>query len=203
MQNRFLVRALLAASFILLGACGAGNRTEIDSYSTDASGDFSTLKTYRWDFAAMGKAVPQGGHLPEFDRVLCEHVDKYMVQMGYQRVNKGATDFVLDYRVVVTQQEAVEATGANIDNGQQANEYGLRWTFDKGQTPTYQGLQAPKDNMVVYRNGTLHLGAFDKQGRSLWHTSATRILAERGNEAERRAALRIAVDKLMAEFPQR
>ena len=203
MKTRFFHHTLFLVSLLLLTACSTGSqRTEIDQHSTDISSDFSQLKTYRWDFAAMGKTVPEGGHFGEFDRVLCEHVDKHLAEMGYQRVAKGNTDFVLDYRVVVTQQEAAEASATGVDNNQQANQYGLRWTFDKDQSPTYQGLQAPKDNMVVYRNGTLHLGAFDNQGRSLWHTSASRILGERANEAERRAALRIAVNKLMQEFPR-
>lgn len=186
--------------FILAG-CTVSDHTAIDTYSTEADADFNQLKTYRWDFAAMGKLQPDGSHLPEFDRVLCEHVDKHLAERGFTRVEKGNADFTLDYRVVITREEAAANGAANLENEQKNNEYGLRWTFDRDESPSFQGLKAPKDQTVIYQHGTLHLGAFNAQGASIWHSSATRILTGRNNEAERRAALRIAVNKLMDEFP--
>lgn len=202
MRHSTLIRTGIASLLLcLLTACATSDRTAIKRLDTDVDANFAELKTYRWDFAALGKIQPEGGHIPEFDRVLCEHVDKHMAERGYRRVDQGDADFVLDYRVVITQQEGSEATGGTMENEQRANEYGLRWTFDRDESPTFQGLQAPKDQTFVYRNGTLHLAAFDPQGRVIWHSSATRLLNGRGNEAERRAALRIAVNKLMDRFP--
>ncbi len=194
--------ALIGALLTGVIACTASKRTEIDTYSTEASANFSSLKTYRWDFSALGKTQPDGAHTAEFDRVLCEHVDKHMAELGYKRIDKGTSDFALDYRVVVTQQEAAVNGNANAENEQKSSGYGWRWVFGGGEKPTYQGLQAPKDETEFYRTGTLHLGAVDTQGNVIWHSSATRIIGERVNEAERRAALRIAVNKLMDTFPK-
>ena len=193
----------LVATLVVLGACTASKRTQIDEESTDASFNPYEMKTYRWDFSAMGKNAPEGGHLPEFSRVVCEHVDQQLAAKGYQRVDKGPADFVMDYRVQITQEEAAMNAAPRTQNDQKANEYGLRWTFDNNESPTFRGMQAPKDEMVVYQQGSLHLGATDNQKNTIWHYTASRILNGRGNEAERRAAIRIAVDKLMEKFPAR
>lgn len=194
---------LILALCALLTACTASKRTEIVEEDTDGSFEPDQLKTYRWDFSAMGKNAPEGGHLPEFNRVVCEHVDKHLSEKGYQRVDQGPADFIMDYRVTITQEEAAMAPANRGENDQKANEYGLRWTFDSNETPTFRGMQAPKDEIMVYQQGTLHLGATNNNKQAIWHYTANRILSGRGNEAERRAAIRIAVDKLMAEFPDR
>lgn len=197
MCNRLLITVLLGS----LVACTSSGRTAIDTHSTEASANFSQLKTYRWDYSALGKIQPDGSHMPELDRVVCEHVDKIMSEKGYARAATGKADFTLDYRITITQQEAAEGAVVTPDNQSEANDYGLRWTFDKGESPSFKGLQAPKNQTVIYQNGTLHLAAFDNQGQAIWHSSATRILNGRANEAERRAALRIAVNKIMKTFP--
>jgi hypothetical protein len=174
---------------------------KIEKYSTDVSADFHQLKTYRWDFMAMGKSQPEGGHLAEFDRVLCEHVDKHLAQMGYTRAEKGPTDFTLDYRVVMKQEQSADDAATTNTRNEENNPFGWRWSINDTGSPTYQGLKAPKSETQIYRTGTLHLAAVDNQGHIIWHRSATRILNEHGNEAERRAGLRIAVNKLMESFP--
>lgn len=195
--NALLISLLLGS----LTACTTSGKTTIETYSPETSADISQLKTYRWDFSAMGKVQPDGSHMPEFDRVVCDHIDKHLAERGYTRVAKGNADFTLDYRVTIRQEEAAESKTIPADAKSEANDYGLRWTFDKGESPSFKGLQAPKDQTVIYRNGTLHLAAFDKQGNIIWHTSASRILNEHANEAARRAALRIAVNKIMDTFP--
>lgn len=202
MMNKIYLRAvnvlLISALFTLLTACTSSGRTAIDKHSTEASANFSELKTYRWDFKALGKVQPDGSHMAELDRVVCDHVDKILGEKGYKRVASGNADFVLDYRITVTQEEAAEN---NTGVSSEANDYGLRWTFDKDESPSFKGLQAPKSETVIYRNGTLHLAAFNQQNQTIWHSSASRILSENPNEAERRAALRVAVNKIMRTFP--
>ena len=190
--------AMLLGSLI---ACTSSGRTSIDTHSTEASANFSQLKTYRWDYSALGKIQPDGSHMPELDRVVCEHIDKIMSEKGYTRATTGKADFTLDYRITITQQEAAEDSIVTPDQQSEANDYGLRWTFDKGESPSFKGLQAPKSQTVIYQNGTLHLAAFDNQGHVIWHSSASRILNGRANEAERRAAVRVAVNKIMKTFP--
>lgn len=200
-SNSFFRLALLSI-VLATTACSTTNRDNVKTYSTEASADFSDTKTYRWDFSGMESTVPEGGHTQEFNRVVCEHVDMLMNDRGFKRVAQGDADITLDYRVVVTQEEAVEDSTADIDNTAETdNDYGLRWTFDKDELPAFQGLQAPKDQTTLYRRGTLHIAAFNSQGQAIWHSSSTRILEGRSNEAERRAALRIAVDKIMKTFP--
>ena len=193
--------ALIAMLLGSLVACSGSGRTSIDTHSTEASADFSQLKTYRWDYSALGKIQPDGSHMPELDRVVCEHVDKIMSEKGYTRAATGKTDFTLDYRITITQQEAAEDSVVTPDQQSEANDYGLRWTFDKGESPSFKGLQAPKSQTVIYQNGTLHIAAFDNQDHVIWHSSASRILNGRANEAERRAAVRVAVNKIMKTFP--
>ncbi len=195
--NALLVSVLVGS----LASCTSSGRTEIETHDTEASANFTQLKTYRWDFAAMGKAQPDGSHMPEFDRVVCDHVDKDMSEKGFTRVASGRADFTLDYRITVTQEAAGETPIVDPNIQSEANEYGLRWTFDKGESPSFKGLQAPKTQTVIYQNGTLHIAAFDNQGHMIWHSSATRILNKRANEAERRAAVRVAVDKIMNTWP--
>ena len=78
MCNRLLITVLLGS----LVACTSSGRTSIDTHSTEASANFSQLKTYRWDYSALGKIQPDGSHMPELDRVVCEHVDKIMSEKG-------------------------------------------------------------------------------------------------------------------------
>ena len=198
---KFFNALLISSMLAMLSACMSSGRTSIETYSTDASADFSQLKTYRWDNTAMGKTLPDGGHLPEFDRVVSDHVDKILAEKGYKRVAGGAADFVLDYRIVVKEGEAAENPIVTPDAQSEANDYGFRWTFDKTEKPTFKGLQAPESQTVIYRQGTLHLAAYDKQGQTIWHSSATKIINEQSNEASRRAAIRVAVNKMMRTFP--
>ena len=109
--------------------------------------------------------------------------------------------YVLDYRIVVKEGEAAENPIVTPDAQSEANDYGFRWTFDKTEKPTFKGLQAPESQTVIYRQGTLHLAAYDKQGQTIWHSSATKIINEQSNEASRRAAIRVAVNKMMRTFP--
>lgn len=198
-HGKSLLMALLLCS---VGACTFSEHTRISSVRTETHADFSQLKTYRWDFSALGRLQPEGGHIAEMDSALCGHVDKHLAEKGYRRVETGPADFTLDYRVVVTQKEASMNGNSSSENAQRSNEYGLRWSFDKDAAPTFEGLQAPRDKTVLYRYGELHIAAFEAQGRTIWYNTATRILEGQGsNEAERRAAVRIAVDKLMDEFP--
>ena len=201
-KSLHICKGLLIA-FLLgsLVACSFSGRTSIEEHSTEASANFSQLKIYRWDYSALGKIQPDGSHMPELDRVVCEHVDKIMSEKGYTRATTGKADFTLDYRITITQQEAAADSIVTPDQQSEANDYGLRWTFDKGESPSFKGLQAPKNQTVIYQNGKLHLAAFDNQGHVIWHSSASRILNGRANEAERRAALRIAVNKIMKTFP--
>lgn len=204
--NLWIKSLLILALLGVTSACSSGRRTDLNNYDTDASADFAALKTYRWNFSGLGKTVPTGGHTREFNHVVCEHVDMLMNDLGYARAGKGKADFTLDYRVVVTQEEAVENdTPASIDNNNysEANNYGLRWTFEGKELPSFKGLQAPKDQAILYQRGELHIAAINQQGQVIWHRSATKILDGRKNEAERRAALRIAVEKIMASFPKK
>lgn len=202
LKNAFTA-GLAVAAILLLSACSGTKPLSIEKYDRDISADFQNLTTYRWDFSALGEKEPKGGHLPEFNLVLCEHVDKHMAQMGYQRVETNNADFVLDYRVVIEQGEAADDQADATDSLSQVdevNQYSLRWHFDKRSTPA---MEAPKDHMTPYQRGTLHLGALDDKNQVLWHYSVSKILNQRANEAERRAAMRIAIDKLMKEFPER
>ncbi|HRF87317.1 MAG: DUF4136 domain-containing protein [Cellvibrionales bacterium] len=199
-QKMIMRFALILCACFAISACSSSSRTDVETHSTDTSADFEELKTYRWDFSGMDKTVPTGGHTQEFNRVVCEYVDMLMNDRGFTRVAKGDADITLDYRVVVTQEETEENDAPAFDNSE-ANDYGLRWTFDKDKSPTFQGLQAPKTHAVLYNRGELHLAAFNTQGQTVWHSSAARILKGSSNEAERRAALRIAVEKIMRTFP--
>ncbi len=184
-----------------LSACSINHSTIIESYATDAPFDAKALKTYRWDFSALGKKQPKGGHFTEFDRVLFESVNKILAEKGYQRAETGtAADFVLDYRVVIREQEAAVNTPSL--HASEANPFGFRWVFGRdGNTPVFEGLRPPHDEMLPYQNGTLYFGAFNKDKQLIWYHSASRILSDRANEAERRSALRLVVEKLMADFP--
>lgn len=200
---RLFHSAVIAMAVLLLPACWNNKPLSIEKYDKDISTDFANLKTYRWDFSALGEKEPKGGHLPEFNLVLCEYVDKHMAEMGYQKIDSGHADFVLDYRIVIEQGEAADDK-ASADNTMshvdETNDYSLRWHFDKRAAPT---METPKDHMTPYQRGTLHLGAMDEKHQALWHYSVSKILNQRANEAERRAAMRIAIDKLMNEFPTR
>ena len=95
---KFLV-TLTAA--IMLSACSGTKPLTIESYDTDVSADFSSMKTYRWDFSALREKEPTGGHLPEFNLVLCEHVDQHLSQLCYQRVYNAPSDFEFDYCILI------------------------------------------------------------------------------------------------------
>ena len=108
--------------------------------------------------------------------------------------------------------DAGQAIAADVEQGEAAddqaqetlshtdevNEYKLRWYFDKRATPN---MEEPKDHMTPYQRGILHLGAFNENNQAVWHYSVSKILNQRANEAERRAGMRVAIDKLMKKFP--
>lgn len=200
--HRFL--ALLLA--VWLAGCTSDRNFAVENVGSEASSEFSALKTYHWNFDGLRDAVPTGGHLPEFNRVVCEHVDQHLAALGYQRVApEQQADFVMDYRITVEQAEAASDDDAarslqDLSNVEEVNNYSLRWRFDERNAPH---VEAPKDHMVPYQRGTLHLGASNDHGQTIWHYSVSKMLNQRANEAERRAALRIAVDKVMKSFPSK
>ena len=195
---------LLLCSLLMLAACTSSTKSfSVENQGRDISTNVGTLKTYAWDFDALRDKLPTGGHLPEFNRVLCEHVDKHLAELGYQRVDGEHSDFVLDYRVVFEKGEAADDLSPameSLSHVEEVNDYSLRWRFDKRTNPE---VEEPKDHMAVYQRGILHIAAVDNSQRVMWHYSVSKILNQRANEAERRAALRIAIDKVMKEFPTR
>ena len=201
----FIGCIVIAAAASLSGCTGNSKHLTVENAGSEASAELSQLKTYHWDFEGLRDAVPTGGHLPEFNRVVCEHVDQQLAALGYQRVAPEQTaDFVMDYRITIEEAEAASDDASqsiqNMSTVEEINNYSLRWRFNERNAPQ---VEAPKDHMVPYQRGTLHLGASNNSGQTIWHYSVSRMLNQRSNEAERRAALRIAIDRVMKHFPNK
>lgn len=194
-MKQFILPSLFALS---LGACSS-------QVSPLLGGDgqrLTQLNTYQWDAQALSQAQTNGYRLSDMEQTITDHVDSIMSAKGYQRVASNG-DFRLDYRILIEEKTtAKQDKTAHSENDQAPNEYGLRWRFDeKGGSTEFEGLRKPQESLITYENGTLHVAAVDPSGNTLWHAKSTRTLNSRGNEAERRAQLRIGLDQALKSLP--
>lgn len=190
---------LFAAAFSLTVA---GCSSQVSPLLGTDSQRVAQLATYQWDASALSQAQTQGYRLNDMEQTITDHVDSLMSAKGYQRVASNA-DFRLDYRVQIEEKTtAKEDKTSHSENDQAANEFGLRWRFDEKITNSkVEGLGKQQESLITYENGTLHVAAVDQAGHVLWHAKSTRTLNSRGNEAERRAQLRIGLDQALKSLP--
>lgn len=190
--------AIIAASLALgLSAC-----TQVSPLLTSDNQRLSQLSTYQWDAQALSQAQTQGYRIADMEQTITDHVDSIMSAKGYQRVASNA-DFRLDYRVLIEEKTTAKQDKTSVsENDQAANEFGLRWRFnDKIGNGEVEGLGKQQESLITYENGTMHVAAVDAAGNTLWHAKSVRTLNSRGNEAERRAQLRIGLDQALKSLP--
>ncbi len=99
--------------------------------------------------------------------------------------------------------EDVAAVDASLDDTGTNNSYGPRWSIGDDKSVTYEGLTAPKEDIITVRHGTLHIATFTAANKILWHSSAEKMLNDQDSDATRAANLKMAVQKIMADFPIR
>lgn len=198
----FVTRALLIISFTALTACSLG--TKIQSFGGAQSFSPNAHSIYAWDHDALEQMRNStGGELPEFAHILRAHVNEVMAQKGYLLGTPEQADFFMDYSIEVEEEVAAESEYSDSENQQQTNPFGLKWIFGRSEKPKFEGLRPPTDIMTYYQKGTLHLAAISPDQRLLWHSSATKILKDNANEAQRRMALRRAADRMLTKFPSK
>lgn len=181
---------------LLLGACSS----QISNPMNNAR--LSGMQTYQWNSQLLSSGETSGYRMNDMETVITDYVDGAMAQKGYRRVASNA-DFHLDYRLLLEEKtSAHDDKTAQSENDQRANEFGVRWRFDdKSGATEFEGLGKPQESLVTYENGTLHVAAANPQGEILWQAKSTRTLNSRGNEAERRAQLRIGLGQVFRSLP--
>ena len=195
------MKNLLIASALALGLSAC---TQVSPIMGGDNQRLSQLATYQWDAQALSNAQTQGYRLNDMEQTITDHVDSVMSAKGYQRVASNA-DFRLDYRILIEEKTTAkqDKTSAS-ENDQAANEFGLRWRFDdKIGNGEVEGLGKQQESLITYENGTMHVAAVDATGNVLWHAKSVRTLNSRGNEAERRAQLRIGLDQALKSLPNK
>lgn len=194
---RLILVTLLATQ---LAACSY--RIKVDNYPTGQEEKLSALSTYCWsnDGAAanpLAQQSPVGGHHRLFDSTIRATVESALAAKGYHNTDCAHADFNIDYRLGLhTDVAAIDSTGKDT-----LNDYGPKWKIGDDNSVSYEGLVKPKDQVVTVQHGTLHVGAFTRDNRILWHSSAEKTLNDRDTDEQRRDNIAAAVNKVMAGFP--
>lgn len=184
-----LLRCCLLATLLLLGAC---QTPRVDS-DYDPQRDFAALHTWRW-------AEPALQYRPDDTRLASdltaqrvrEAVAEQLERRGLRSAAAGApADLQVQAWLIVEQrqQQVVSHYG-----GFAGPYWGGYWG----------GMPYSEVRTLDYRVGTLQLDLRDSAGHLVWRGSAAQVLpATPGTPAERSAAIRATVAKILDQYPPR
>lgn len=203
----FALRTLLCAALFI--STGCSTRLQITEYPTTFENQLATFTTYCWaentgKQGALEKLEPTSGHHRVFDKGIRETINKQLGEKGYQMTDCSQAGFIIDYRMGLHEDIAVvDATTNSNSASNYSNNYGPRWSIGDDQSINYEGLKAPKENVITVRHGTLHVAAFSKDDTVLWHSSAEKTLTDQESDDARKIHIHEAVQRIMDSFPPR
>ena len=173
-------RALAFALALSLAACSSISV----GYDYDPGASFEGLHSFTWR-PFEGPTVGNRVVSPLLEKAIRETVSDELRTRGYRETDSGA-DFTVSGLAVVNQRVDVEY----VDN---AWGDGRRSWYVPGGTRTW---------VTTYDEGTLVLDiASGRTSEPLWRGTATAIVDNDQTPEERRARLREAVQKVLANFP--
>jgi hypothetical protein len=185
----------------LLTASAGGTHTK--NAEPVAQGNHSGFSTYSWDSTGQLVAVaPTGEHHAGLDSAIRQEINKALTKKGYRMVPPSEADFSVDYLYTVREEAAAsDAAYQSAENNQGRNEYGFRWHFgESGDKQGYQGVRKPRENVIFYETGVLHIGAFSRNNQLIWHHSGHKMLKKKGGDNKFRQDFAKIARKIMSSF---
>ncbi len=183
-----LLRLLLVPALLLLAAC---QTTQIDR-DYDASRDFAAYRSWSWQEPAL-QYSPDDPRIKSdlTEQRIREAVSQQLDQRGLRPAAAGSSaDLRAQVWLIVDQRQDQVSTN-----------YGGAWG---GYWGGYWGGPAYTETRTVdYKVATVQVDLFDgKDGKLIWRGSAEQIMRRsQTNPAERDAAIRETVAKVLGQYP--
>jgi len=181
-------RSLLLAALLLLAACQSAQVNR----DYDPNRDFAAYRSWSWQEPAL-QYRPDDPRLKSdlTEQRLREAVTEQLDQRGLRHAPAGAAaDLRVQAWLIVDERQQQVSTS-----------YGGVWG---GYWNGYWGGPGYMETRTLnYQVGTLQLDLFDgKDGKLVWRGSAEQVLrSDPANPAERAAALRASVLKVLSQYP--
>lgn len=178
------IRAWLAVIVAICATAGCSSlRTH---YDYDREADFSSLDSFGFveRDGSGADSTPYDNDLVE--RRIRRAVEEHLVERGFTK-----SESAPDFRV---------ASHCKVDERLEIRD----WSYAYGMRGGRYGYGVPVRDTEIreYEEGTLILDVIEEStGHLIWRGSATRILADNPTPEQSEAAIKEAVDALLADFP--
>lgn len=200
MTSNFKLRRLLAVTLttLVLSACATVIKSDVDVAD---DGNYHELKTYAWltDQSTNGQAIPSiGGLNPVNERRVRAAVENELARKGYSKATRDEPDFVVSYRLVVTDSLQVREVRDGYGYDYADYDTGLRRSSDTLQ----RGYGATGLSVQTVTEANLVVDMFDNGSKeAIWQGSTWNRLARANAGADVRELIDQSVASVLALFP--
>lgn len=191
---------LVSVSFFLLSCSMAVQVHKEPIYLAE---DVAKHAVYGWGDGISKKISQPEVTSREFDSILHRAMTLKLSEKGYEEQRKKEPDFFVDYRLTLTttQIELLDldttvVTSDVISNRSKSSNFPIQ---DRKLIST-ASLSAD-ETIKILQQARIHIGAFDLDGKLLWHAYADKLVEPHHKRNEHEAILQGMVNRLMAEFP--
>ena len=191
---------VIAATCVLIACTSI---ISIDEETIESPGDLTGSTTFRWDDTALSLMARSEKQTSEYTSTIRDEINRSLASYGFIQVDDEDADMTIGFKVTLLDFETERLVDGIVPYEEYENEgqYGVRWRFGNRQRPASLERTTAEVEIGLYEQGTLHIGAFDRDKRFAWHVSAHKIINERHSRDEHQEVLRKTVRALMARFP--
>ncbi len=192
---------MIGILLILLSLAACSSTIQVVSEAINEPGDISTATTYRWDDSSLSGIAPGESISSDFSNAIRDEIEKAMTALGYQMVMDGSAEMTLSFRVTIKEGVNTSLTEIPFYEENYESPYGIKWRFGGDEKPVVTESAAPPVELSYYKEGTLHIAAFDSNKHMSWHTSAQKVIDDNHSASEHEQILRKTVRAMMQKFP--
>lgn len=200
MTSNFKLRRLLAVTLatLVLSACATTTKSDVDVAD---DGNYHESKTYAWvtDQSTNAQAMPSIDGLNRVnERRIRAAVENELARKGYQKATRDEPDFVVSFRLVVT--DSLQVREVHDPYGYDYSDYypGLRRSSDTVQ----RGSGATGFSVQTVTEANLVVDMFDNSSKeAIWQGSTRSRLARADVRADARELINQSVASVLALFP--
>ncbi len=195
------VKKIIGIQLILLSLVACSSTIQVVSESIDQPGDISMASTYRWDDSSLSGIAPGEAISSDFSNAIRDEIEKVMATLGYKMVADDSAEMTLSFRVTIKEGVNTSLTEIPFYEENYTSPYGIKWRFGGEEKPVVTESAAPPVELSYYKEGTLHIAAFDSDKHMSWHTSAQKVIDDTHSPNEHEQVLRRTVQVMMQKFP--
>ena len=186
---------LLFTALLAVSCASSGFRA---THDYDSSNDFSVYQSWAWISDEPMKVGPMATvSNPLLEPRIMSAIDSALTAKGYRKVeDRSAAQFVVSFTVGSREEIDVDSYPSMSANIGYANPRHWRWGG------AYYGFGAGTETTVrQYTRGILAIDVFDvEERRPVWHGKTEKRIRDSDREAPE-AAIKAAVDAVLAGFP--